>query len=90
LIGDGKSGLFDISLSGSLFIDSSTIDPLASKALHQKASERGFQFLDAPVSGGVTGAATGKLTFMVGGDAVTLDRAQVTTITITEILSTRY
>mmetsp|Transcript_9209 Transcript_9209/g.13733 ORF Transcript_9209/g.13733 Transcript_9209/m.13733 type:complete len:345 (-) Transcript_9209:42-1076(-) len=61
---------------GSLIIDSSTIDPLTTRELHKEASSRGIQMLDAPVSGGVTGAAAGTLTFMVGGDDATLSRAK--------------
>lgn len=52
----------------SLLIDSSTIDPLDAQELHRIAKEAGIKFLDTPVSGGVTGAEAGTLTFMIGGD----------------------
>jgi len=50
-----------------LLVDSSTIDPLDAQELHKIAEKAGIQFLDAPVSGGVTGAAAATLTFMLGG-----------------------
>ena len=63
--------------SSRLFIDCSTIDPVASKALHEATGAAGanFQMLDAPVSGGVGGAEAGTLTFMVGGEASALEAA---------------
>lgn len=51
----------------SIWIDCSTVDPTVSKEVSQLAEKKGASFLDAPVSGGVTGAAAGSLTFMVGG-----------------------
>ena len=63
--------------SSRIFIDCSTIDPVASKALHNatEAASTKFQMLDAPVSGGVGGAENGTLTFMVGGNATTVEEA---------------
>uniref|UniRef100_A0A8C7W0E7 3-hydroxyisobutyrate dehydrogenase n=1 Tax=Oncorhynchus mykiss TaxID=8022 RepID=A0A8C7W0E7_ONCMY len=52
---------------GSLLIDSSTIDPAVSKEMAVAAEKMGAVFMDAPVSGGVGAASSGKLTFMVGG-----------------------
>jgi 3-hydroxyisobutyrate dehydrogenase len=52
---------------GTLFIDSSTIDVESARKAHAIASEAGMQSIDAPVSGGVGGAAAGTLTFMAGG-----------------------
>lgn len=50
-----------------LFIDSSTIDPLASKSVGNLIRDTGNgTFVDAPVSGGVIGARAGTLTFMFG------------------------
>ncbi|ROZ88651.1 3-hydroxyisobutyrate dehydrogenase [Gordonia sp. OPL2] len=54
--------------TGALFIDSSTISVDDARAVHEQAAEHGFAQLDAPVSGGVKGAAAGTLAFMVGGD----------------------
>lgn len=55
--------------AGTLFVDSSTIDVESARAAAKLADEAGCRFLDAPVSGGVGGAAAGTLTFMVGGSA---------------------
>lgn len=52
---------------GTLLIDCSTIDVATARAVAEMAAERGFEMLDAPVSGGVGGAEAGTLTFMVGG-----------------------
>lgn len=52
---------------GTLLIDSSTIDPATAKSVGQDAVAKGLHFVDAPVSGGVAGAAAGTLTFIVGG-----------------------
>tara|TARA_R110002096_G_scaffold28763_16_gene87151 strand:+ start:2580 stop:3467 length:888 start_codon:yes stop_codon:yes gene_type:complete len=54
---------------GSLLIDCSTIDVASARELHDLAAEAGVLCLDAPVSGGVGGAAAGTLTFMVGGSS---------------------
>ena len=53
--------------SGSTFADCSTVDMASALAVAAEAEAAGLQFVDAPVSGGVTGAASGKLTFMAGG-----------------------
>lgn len=57
----------------SLLIDCSTIDVSSAKALHEMASGADILSLDAPVSGGVGGAASGTLTFMVGGSKEAFD-----------------
>ena len=54
---------------GALLIDSSTIDVDTARKVASAATEAGFEMVDAPVSGGVGGAAAGTLTFMVGGTA---------------------
>ena len=53
--------------AGALFIDCSTIDVETSRAVHDLAAGAGFAMVDAPVSGGIMGAAAGTLTFMCGG-----------------------
>lgn len=73
---DATDGVFRHAKAGTMIIDSSTIDPIASKALHQQAVELSLRMLDAPVSGGVTGAEAGTLTFMVGGELATIDDAR--------------
>lgn len=72
----GADGVFQNLKKGSLVIDSSTIDPLASRELAEAAKTLSIDFLDAPVSGGVTGAAAGTLTFMVGGNEQQVERAR--------------
>ena len=59
-----------------LFIDSSTIDVKTTRLLAQKLSAAGHEFVDAPVSGGTEAATTGSLSFMIGGSAAGIDRAQ--------------
>lgn len=63
----GKKGIFSAAKTGSLLIDSSTIDPSVSQEMAKLAESKGALFIDAPVSGGVNAAAAGTLTFMVGG-----------------------
>ena len=69
-------GVFDSAAPGALLIDSSTIDVATARAMAEAAASRGFAMLDAPVSGGSTGAAAGTLTFMVGGTDEAFARAQ--------------
>ncbi|WP_343602412.1 3-hydroxyisobutyrate dehydrogenase [Mycobacterium sp.] len=61
---------------GALFVDSSTISVDDARDAHALAEKHGVAQLDAPVSGGVAGAAAGTLAFMVGGDAAVLERAR--------------
>ncbi len=59
--------VLDNAEDGTLLIDCSTIDVATARAVGAMAAERGFEMLDAPVSGGTGGAEAGTLTFMVGG-----------------------
>ena len=61
---------------GALVIDCSTIDVASCAEFHQRLGRLGLQTLDAPVSGGVGGAAAGTLTFMVGGEESAFLRAR--------------
>jgi 3-hydroxyisobutyrate dehydrogenase len=61
---------------GTLFIESSTIDVASARAAHEAAAAAGMESVDAPVSGGVGGAAAGTLTFMAGGEAAAFARAR--------------
>ena len=72
----GESGLLSRAKAGTLFIDSSTIDVATAREVHAAAKTANVHFLDAPVSGGVGGAAAGTLTFMVGGDEAAFGRAK--------------
>mgnify|MGYP002621861042 CR=1 FL=1 len=55
--------------SGAVLCDCSTVDVESARAVAEQAAAAGIGALDAPVSGGVGGAAAGTLTFMVGGSA---------------------
>jgi 3-hydroxyisobutyrate dehydrogenase len=72
----GKGGVLLAARQGALLIDSSTIDVETARAVSRTAAERGFDMLDAPVSGGVGGASAATLTFMVGGSAEGFARAR--------------
>src|SRR4051794_21109541 len=72
----GPNGIIENANAGTLLIDCSTIDVETSRAVAAAAEKKGLLMLDAPVSGGVTGAAAGTLTFMCGGSAQAFTRAQ--------------
>jgi len=61
---------------GTLLIDSSTIDVARARFAHAAAAKAGMLALDAPVSGGVAGATSATLTFMVGGEPEVFARAR--------------
>lgn len=63
------AGVLKNAKAGALLIDSSTIDVDTARKVSAAAKAAGFTMVDAPVSGGVGGAAAGTLTFMVGGTA---------------------
>jgi 3-hydroxyisobutyrate dehydrogenase len=60
-------GLLDVRHRKVVVIDTSTSDPGTSRRMAARLAEAGHSFLDAPVSGGPSGAAEGTLTMMVGG-----------------------
>jgi 3-hydroxyisobutyrate dehydrogenase len=62
--------------AGTLLIDCSTIDVSSAREVGAGMEELGFDFLDAPVSGGIAAAAGGSLTFMVGGTDEQFERAR--------------
>lgn len=61
---------------GGLYIDMSSIDPLTSESIAELAAEHGVRTIDAPVSGGVSGAESGTLSIIVGGDNEDVAEAQ--------------
>jgi 3-hydroxyisobutyrate dehydrogenase len=63
----GADGLISAATNDTVLIDCSTIDVETARRIHAEAEQRGLMLLDAPVSGGVAGAAAATLTFMVGG-----------------------
>ncbi|MFV0496143.1 3-hydroxyisobutyrate dehydrogenase [Mycobacterium sp.] len=68
--------ILPVARPGALFIDSSTISVDDARQAHTLATAHGMAQVDAPVSGGVKGASTGTLAFMVGGEAGALERAR--------------
>jgi 3-hydroxyisobutyrate dehydrogenase len=62
--------------AGSILIDCSTVGADTARAAGEQLRARGVDFLDAPVSGGVEGAAKGTLAIMVGGEESVLERAR--------------
>ncbi|GGE37318.1 3-hydroxyisobutyrate dehydrogenase [Agaricicola taiwanensis] len=67
-IATGPDGAFSGMVSGATFIDHTTASAEVARELYAAAQDKGFHFLDAPVSGGQAGAENGALTVMVGGD----------------------
>ncbi len=72
----GDSGVLAHASKASLLIDCSTIDVETARAVAADADDAGFDMLDAPVSGGVIGAETAGLTFMVGGNVEAFERGR--------------
>jgi 3-hydroxyisobutyrate dehydrogenase-like beta-hydroxyacid dehydrogenase len=72
----GPKGAFNAVGKGSVFIDNTTASANIARELHAAAKAKGFDFLDAPVSGGQAGAQNGVLTVMVGGDRAPFDEAK--------------
>jgi 3-hydroxyisobutyrate dehydrogenase/2-hydroxy-3-oxopropionate reductase len=72
----GPDGVLAGLRPGTVALDSSTVPPSVSRDLAPDIRARGADILDAPVSGSVTLAETGKLTLLVGGEAATLERVR--------------
>ena len=72
----GANGAFQKMSKGAIFVDHTTASAKVARELATEAKKRGFEFLDAPVSGGQTGAENGQLTVMVGGDAAAFERTK--------------
>ena len=75
-VATGENGLFNTAKAGSIFIDNSTVSAEVSRELYKAAKDKGFEFLDAPISGGQSGAEGGILTVMVGGDEEVFKKAE--------------
>ncbi len=63
-----SGGLAETLPPGSLIVDHSTISPTATVEIARRLGEQEIRFVDAPVTGGTTGAQEGKLVAMVGGE----------------------
>jgi 2-hydroxy-3-oxopropionate reductase len=72
----GRDGVLDGAKAGTILIDMSSIAPLASKEVAERAKEKGVIMLDAPVSGGEPKAVDGTLAIMVGGPAETFEEVK--------------
>ncbi|HEY3244457.1 MAG TPA: NAD(P)-dependent oxidoreductase [Phycisphaerae bacterium] len=72
----GEDGVCRTLQRGRLVIDMSTVSPLTAQRVAEEVGRRGSMFLDAPVSGGKTGAEGGTLSIMVGGEPAALERAR--------------
>jgi len=69
-------GLVEHAKPGTILIDLSSVLPSTPRKIEPVAKQRGVHFLEAPVSGGVSGARAATLAIMVGGDAAPLERAR--------------
>ena len=72
----GANGAFGTAKKGAVFVDNTTASANIARELHAAAKAKGFDFLDAPVSGGQAGAEGGVLTVMAGGDESAFERAK--------------
>ena len=72
----GPDGAFAGMKKGAVFVDHTTASAEIARELYEAAKTRGFEFVDAPVSGGQAGAENGVLTVMCGGDSGPYARAE--------------
>ena len=72
----GADGIFHTLKSGAVFVDHTTASATIARELHEAAKDRGAGALDAPVSGGQSGAEGGTLTVMVGGEDADFAKAK--------------
>ena len=72
----GTEGAFHSVKKDAVFIDNTTASAKIARELFKAAKEKGFGFLDAPVSGGQAGAENGQLTVMIGGENKDFEKAQ--------------
>ena len=72
----GESGIASSAKRGTVIVDMSTILPTATQSFAARLAQHGIEMLDAPVSGGETGAINGTLSIMVGGKAEVFERVK--------------
>ncbi|SDH71670.1 3-hydroxyisobutyrate dehydrogenase [Alteribacillus persepolensis] len=72
----GQNGVLDYAKEGALVIDFSTVSPTLHVRIERQAEMSGVMYLDAPISGGTTGAEAGTLAIMVGGREQTFEKAK--------------
>ena len=73
---DGANGLLAGFRKGAILVDCTSGDPATSRRIAARLAEVGVGFIDAPVSGGVSGAEKGELTVMCGGSAKDLEKVR--------------
>lgn len=73
---DGPDGLLAGLVEHSTLIDCTSGDPATSRRIRDLLAAKHVAYIDAPVSGGTTGAEKGTLTIMVGGDSAVLERVR--------------
>ena len=76
VLGVYRDQVFGKAPKSALLIDCSTIDVASARTVEVEAAAQGYVMVDAPVSGGIAGAASGNLAFMVGGSAEAFARAK--------------
>ncbi|MBM3342160.1 MAG: NAD(P)-dependent oxidoreductase [Betaproteobacteria bacterium] len=69
-------GALELAKAGATLIDLSSVLPATPRKIEERAKARGLKFLEAPVSGGVTGARAATLAVMTGGDAAVLEQVR--------------
>ncbi len=72
----GEQGAFAGMNAGAVFVDHTTASAQVARELHETAAGKGFEFVDAPVSGGEAGAVNGHLTVMCGGESAPFERVK--------------
>lgn len=72
----GPDGVADSAAKGVLIADMTTGDPLATKDMSARLAERGIDLIDAPVSGGVSGAEQGTIAIMIGAPEALFERVK--------------
>jgi len=72
----GKDGAFQAMGKGTIFVDHTTASAEIARELFDAAKKSGFDFVDAPVSGGQAGAENGVLTVMCGGEEAVFNKAK--------------
>ena len=74
----GENGILEGADSSTVYMDLSTNSPTVIRRIHEICAQKGVTVLDAPVSGGVYGAAAATLAVMVGGDKAVYDHMKPT------------
>jgi len=72
----GPQGVEESLAEGMIIVDSSTISPTATRQFAERVRARGVQYVDAPMTGSKTGAASGTLTFMIGGEEAVIAKLE--------------